>query len=81
PRLDGNLPGLAGTAKGTLKLRGNLKAPQVLADLTASGLQWQTLTINRIKLDGDVRSAEQIEGNLNVRVEQLKQDDLLISLL
>lgn len=81
PRLDGNLPGLAGTAKGTLKLRGNLKAPQVLADLTASGLQWQTLTINRIKLDGDVRSAEQIEGNLNVRVEQLKQDDFLISLL
>jgi autotransporter translocation and assembly factor TamB len=35
------------TAKGMLKLRGDLKAPQVLADLTASGLQWQALTINR----------------------------------
>ncbi|MCX2958437.1 MAG: hypothetical protein N6V49_06555, partial [Serratia symbiotica] len=33
PRLDGMLPGLGGTVKGLLKLRGNLQAPQLLADL------------------------------------------------
>lgn len=81
PRLDGALPGLGGTAKGLLKLRGNLQAPQLLADLTASGLQWQALRINRVKIDGDVRSSDQIEGQLAVRVEQLKQDALDISLL
>ncbi|CAI2496263.1 autotransporter assembly complex protein TamB [Serratia liquefaciens] len=81
PRLDGALPGLGGTAKGLLKLRGNLQAPQLLADLTASGLQWQALRINRVKIDGDVRSSDQIQGQLAVRIEQLKQDALDISLL
>jgi translocation and assembly module TamB len=81
PRLDGALPGLGGTAKGLLKLRGNLQAPQLLADLTASGLQWQALHINRVKIDGDVRSSDQIQGQLAVRVEQLKQDALDINLL
>ncbi|CAI1782256.1 Family of uncharacterised function (DUF490) [Serratia quinivorans] len=81
PRLDGALPGLGGTAKGLLKLRGNLQAPQLLADLTASGLQWQALRINRVKIDGDVRSSDQIQGQLAVRVEQLKQDALDINLL
>lgn len=64
-----------------LKLRGNLQAPQLLADLTASGLQWQALRINRVKIDGDVRSTDQIQGQLAVRVEQLKQDALEVSLL
>ncbi|CAI0846654.1 translocation/assembly module TamB domain-containing protein [Serratia quinivorans] len=81
PRLDGALPGLGGTAKGLLKLRGNLQAPQLLADLTASGLQWQALRINRVKIDGDVRSSDQIQGQLAIRVEQLKQDALDINLL
>ncbi len=67
--------------KGLLKLRGNLQAPQLLADLTASGLQWQALRINRVKIDGDVRSTDQIQGQLAVRVEQLKQDALEVSLL
>lgn len=81
PRLDGALPGLGGTAKGVLKLRGNLQAPQLLADLVASGLQWQALRINRVKIDGDVRSSDQIQGQLAVRVEQLKQDALEVNLL
>lgn len=81
PRLDGVLPGLGGTAKGLVKLRGNLQAPQVLADLTASGLQWQGLRINRVKIDGDVRSTDQIQGQLAMRVEQLKQDAMEVSLL
>lgn len=81
PRLDGALPGLGGTVRGQLRLRGNLQAPQLLADLTALGLQWQSLHISRVKVDGDVRSADQIQGQLSVRVEQLKQDALQLSLL
>ncbi|QLH64189.1 autotransporter assembly complex protein TamB [Serratia symbiotica] len=81
PRLDGMLPGLGGTVKGLLKLRGNLQAPQLLADLTAFGLQWQALRINRVKIDGDVRSTDQIQGQLAVRVEQLKQDTSEVRLL
>ncbi|ATA22712.1 translocation and assembly module TamB [Brenneria goodwinii] len=81
PSLNGALPGLAGRIAGTLKLRGNLREPQVLADLTASGLRWQEMTINRIKVDGDIRSEQQIQGKLAVRLEQLHQEGLDISLL
>lgn len=81
PRLDGMLPGLGGTVKGLLKLRGNLQAPQLLADLTAFGLQWQALRINRVKINGDVCSTDQIHGQLAVHVEQLKQDTSEVRLL
>ncbi|WON77300.1 translocation/assembly module TamB domain-containing protein [Serratia sp. UGAL515B_01] len=81
PRLDGALPGLAGNVRGLLKLRGSLLAPQLLTDLTASGLQWQALHINRVKIDGDVRSSDQIQGQLSLRIEQLKQDALQVGLL
>ena len=81
PHLDGALPGLRGNVRGLLRLRGNMQAPQLLADLTATGLQWQTLHISRVKVDGDVRSSDQIQGQLAVRVEQLKQDELQVNLL
>lgn len=78
PHLDGALPGLGGVIKGMIKLRGNLKAPQLLADLTASNLKWQALSVNRITIKGDVTSTQQIEGTLAVKVLQLKQDALQI---
>lgn len=81
PQLDGALPGLAGVVKGALRLRGNLNAPQLLADLTANRLQWQELSINRVRIEGDVRSTDQIQGQLAIRVEQLKQADFVVSLL
>lgn len=77
--LDGALPGLGGVAKGMIQVRGDLKAPKLLADLTASRLKWQALTISRVDIKGDVSSAEQIQGNLAVRIHQLKQDALDIS--
>jgi len=81
PNLTGTLPGLAGNAKGSLKLRGDLAAPQLLSDLTASGLQFQALRINRIKLNADVHAGEQIQGQVALRVEQLVQDGLQVKLL
>ncbi|WP_426817385.1 autotransporter assembly complex protein TamB [Winslowiella sp. 2C04] len=79
--LDNALPGLGGVVKGNIKARGNLEAPQLLADLTATGLRWQQMSIGRVKVDGDVRSSDQIQGKLAIRVEQLKQDALAINLL
>lgn len=79
--LDNVLPGLGGTAKGMLKARGTLSAPQLLADLSAASLRWQALNIGRVTLAGDVRSGEQIAGKLALRVEQLKQDMRVIKLL
>ncbi|WP_127959935.1 autotransporter assembly complex protein TamB [Serratia microhaemolytica] len=79
--LDGALPGLAGNIKGLLRLSGNLQAPQVLADISAKNLRWQELRIKQVKLDGNVRSAEQVQGQLTLRVEQLRQEGLRIKQL
>ncbi|WP_324029567.1 translocation and assembly module TamB [Pantoea sp. JZ2] len=81
PHLDNALPGLGGVVKGDIKARGSLKAPQLLADLTATGLRWQQLLVRRVTLKSDVRSSDQIAGKLQLRVEQLKQDALNINLL
>jgi len=81
PGLDNALPGLGGTAKGTIKVRGNVKAPQILADLTANNLRWQELSIARVLLKGDVKSTDQIGGNLNLRVERIAQPGVNLSLV
>ncbi|KGT94350.1 translocation and assembly module TamB [Erwinia typographi] len=79
--LDNALPGLGGVAKGEIKARGDLKTPQLLADLTATGLRWQALTIGRVALKGDVSSGEQIQGKVALQVDRVKQDALNISQL
>lgn len=62
--LDNALPGLGGTAKGLVKVRGTVDAPQLLADITARALRWQELTIAQVNVKGDVKSTDQIGGNL-----------------
>ncbi len=79
PHLDGALPGLGGVVKGMIQLRGNLKTPQVLADLTASNLRWQAMSVSRVNIKGDITSSDQIRGTLAVKVQQLRQDALDIS--
>ncbi|WP_196210205.1 autotransporter assembly complex protein TamB [Citrobacter sp. Res13-Sevr-PEB04-36] len=81
PSLDNALPGLGGTAKGLVKVRGTVEAPQLLADITARGLRWQELSVAQVRVEGDVKSAEQIAGNLNVRVERIVQPDVNINLV
>ncbi|MBY1057960.1 autotransporter assembly complex protein TamB [Citrobacter sp. Ce006] len=81
PSLDNALPGLGGTAKGLVKVRGTVEAPQLLADITARGLRWQALSVAQVRVEGDVKSAEQIAGNLNVRVERIVQPDVNIGLV
>lgn len=81
PNLDNALPGLGGTAKGTIKVRGDVKAPQLLADLTASNLRWQELSVARVLLKGDVKSTDQIAGNLDLRIERISQPGVDLSLV
>lgn len=81
PSLDNALPGLGGTAKGLVKVRGTVEAPQLLADITARGLRWQELSVAQVRVEGDMKSAEQIAGNLNVRVERIVQPDVNIGLV
>ncbi|MGV4200112.1 autotransporter assembly complex protein TamB [Citrobacter murliniae] len=81
PGLDNALPGLGGTAKGLVKIRGTVEAPQLLADITARGLRWQELSVAQVRVEGDVKSAEQIAGSLNVRVERIVQPDVNINLV
>ena len=73
PNLNGTLPGLGGTAAGTLSVRGERLSPQVTANLTAAGLRWQDLRIRRIALNGRLQSRDIVGGNLNLDVDQLQQ--------
>ncbi|MEQ2024190.1 translocation/assembly module TamB domain-containing protein [Xenorhabdus szentirmaii] len=80
PQLNGLLPGLAGLVTGSVKLRGNMKSPQILADLNARGVRWQDdLWLDSAVIKGDIRSTEQIQGQLSVAVHQLKQANLAIN--
>ncbi|HGJ5899045.1 translocation/assembly module TamB domain-containing protein [Arsenophonus apicola] len=79
PGLDGVLPGLAGVIKGQLKLRGDLKSPQLMVDLAARKVKWQkNLAIDKAIIQGDIRSDKQIHGQLTVAIHQLKQSDLVV---
>lgn len=79
PGLDNALPGLGGTAKGLLKVRGTVDAPQLLADITARNLRWQALSIAQATIKGDVKSTDQIGGNLDVRVNGIAQPGVNLS--
>lgn len=80
PGLNNALPGLGGTAKGLVKIRGTVDAPQALADITANNLRWQDLSVARVRVEGDVKSSDQIGGKLNVRVERISQPGINVSL-
>ncbi|WHP30877.1 autotransporter assembly complex protein TamB [Trabulsiella odontotermitis] len=81
PNLDNALPGLGGTAKGLLKVRGTIDAPQLLADITARNLRWQELSVTQVRVEGDVKSTDQIGGNLKVRVDNIVQPGVNMSLV
>ncbi|ALR75166.1 autotransporter assembly complex protein TamB [[Enterobacter] lignolyticus] len=81
PNLDNALPGLGGTAKGLIKVRGTVDAPQLLADITARGLRWQELSVAQVRVNGDIKSTDQIAGNLDVRVERIAQPGVNIGLV
>lgn len=64
-----------------MKVRGTVEAPQLLADITARGLRWQELSVAQVRVEGDIKSTDQIAGKLDVRVEQISQPDVSINLV
>jgi translocation and assembly module TamB len=81
PGLDNILPGLGGAIKGSIKVRGEVDAPQVLADINASNLRFQDFSVARILLKGDVVSHDVIRGDMNLRMERIAVPDVDVSLL
>jgi len=81
PQLEGTVPRLTGIVKGTIKLRGNLQAPQLLTNIVAKNLQWQKLFIKQIKIHSNVRLGKLIQGQLSMDINQLKQENFLIKTL
>ncbi|MBS1204010.1 MAG: translocation and assembly module TamB [Proteobacteria bacterium] len=81
PGLNNALPGLGGTAKGVVKVRGTVDAPQALVDITANALRWQELSVDRVRVEGDVTSSDQIAGKLNARIERITQPGVSLSLV
>jgi len=81
PGLDNILPGLGGAIKGSIKIRGEVDAPQVLADINASNLRFQDFSVARILLKGDVVSHDVIRGDMNLRMERIAIPDVDVSLL
>ncbi|SEK47808.1 autotransporter secretion inner membrane protein TamB [Kosakonia sacchari] len=81
PGLNNALPGLGGTAKGVVKVRGTVDAPQALVDITANALRWQELSVARVRVEGDVTSSDQIAGKLNARIERIAQPGVNLSLV
>lgn len=79
--LKGALPGLAGNVTGQLRLRGNPQSPQLVTELNAKGLRWRGLRIQQLSVNGNVRAEEQIQGQLAVRLEKLKKNELAVDLL
>lgn len=76
PGLDNMLPGLGGAVKGTVKVRGEVDAPQLLADINGSNLRFQDFSVARILLKGDVTSHETIRGDLDLRLERILLPDM-----
>ena len=79
PALGGLVPGLAGTVKGSSMSVAIWKTTDPRRPAVHS-LKWQNdLSVADAKIKGDITSAEQIKGQLDVTVNQLRQADLVIS--
>lgn len=81
PGLDNILPGLGGAIKGSIKIRGEVEAPQVLADINASKLRFQDFSVARILLKGDVVSHDVIRGDMELRMERIAVPDFNVALM
>ncbi|UVK79087.1 MAG: translocation and assembly module subunit TamB [Sodalis sp. Ffu] len=79
PVLTGAVPGLGGSAQGSIKLRGDLKAPQLLVDFNASALRWDNLMLRRVALKGEVHQCSDIiRGDVQLHMDQLQQGMLSV---
>ncbi len=82
PHLDNALPGLGGTAKGLGKKCAALSMRRSCWPTSPPGaLRWQEADHRPVNVKGDVKSTDQIGGNLDVRVDRISQPGVNISLV
>ncbi|SNC58696.1 autotransporter assembly complex protein TamB [Sodalis endosymbiont of Henestaris halophilus] len=79
PTLSGTLPELDGRVLGNIKLRGNMRSPQLLIDLDVHALRWRAVTIGRIALQGIVCYGDIVRGNIQLRLYRFIQGSLSIA--
>ncbi|WP_260261004.1 autotransporter assembly complex protein TamB [Vibrio intestinalis] len=79
PSLVKSVPDLQGQARGGVKLRGDLKQPQVELDLQAENIAWQDQAkLQQVKLTGEVTPLPQVQGQLTLQVDQARYQDYLV---
>ncbi|SUX87640.1 Family of uncharacterised function (DUF490) [Citrobacter koseri] len=81
PNLDNALPGLGGTAKGLVKVRGTVDAPQLLADINARGLRWQELSVAQVRVKGTLNPPTRSPGILTFALSGLRSRTSNINLV
>lgn len=79
PNLKGLVPELSASLFGKVKLNGAISQPNLQLDLTGKQIQFQQLKLAQFSAKGNVRTEQQIQGDLNLDLSGLSQGNLQIS--
>lgn len=72
PNLAGLLPNLNATLQGTVKLKGQLLNPTLIANLQGNNLRFQQFSLQKFNLNSNISSQkDQIQGQLDLMAEKL----------
>lgn len=69
-------------AKGIVKVRGSGRSAAAVGGYHARGLRWQELPVARARIEGDIKSTDQIAWAISTFcVERISQPDVNINLV
>ncbi|MDO4698120.1 MAG: translocation/assembly module TamB domain-containing protein [Pasteurellaceae bacterium] len=78
PNLQGLVPKLNASAKGKVRLLGNIQQPELDLDLVANNIRYDQVQLQHLTAKGKITTAEQIVGDLVLSLRQFKQGDIQI---
>lgn len=78
PNLRGLVPNLSAALNGKIQLSGDISQPNLDLDLTASNVAYQQLKLQHLTAKGKITTDKQIQGNLELALQQFSQGDLNI---
>ncbi|WP_373766514.1 translocation/assembly module TamB domain-containing protein [Glaesserella sp.] len=76
PNLQGLMPSLQASVNGKVKLSGNINQPDLDLDLTANHVGYQELALQHLTAKGKITTEKQIQGNLEIDLNQLNYGDV-----
>lgn len=76
PDLRGLLPDLSATLIGYVKLKGDIREPNLNIDLTGNNIRFQQLQLNKFIIKSNISSQEFIQGDLKANLLGLKYGDI-----